>query len=150
MEENPPITQEDVSEKLKEDFGIDYTPKEEETKPVEAKIIDEPVQAKSEVVETQLVEQPQPKSEPTTQPKAEEKSECEQFLDYMKGRYGSTDFLDVVKAYRKGIDKVLDGLGIKTWEELKNRCENEGFIFNPENAYKEAKALEYRYNELCK
>ena len=55
MEENPPITIEDVSEKLKDDFGIEYTPKEEETKPVEAKIIDEPVQAKAEVVETKPV-----------------------------------------------------------------------------------------------
>lgn len=148
MEENPPITLEDVSEKLKDDFDIDYTPKEEEIKPVEAKIIDEPVQAKAEVVETKPVEESKP--EPKAETKVPEKSECEQFLDYMKGRYGSTDFLDVVKAYRKGIDTVLNSLGITTWEELKNRVENEGFVFNPENAYKEAKALEYRYNELCK
>ena len=65
MEENPPITLEDISEKLKEDFDIDYTPKEEETKPVEAKIIDEPVQAKAEVAEPKEETKPQTKPEPT-------------------------------------------------------------------------------------
>lgn len=139
MSEEPQTIIEEPEEEIVE---VEYVDTPEEADIVIEKIIDEPVKAKAEVIEPTKVEEP----------KAVEKDECQEFKDFMIGRYGSLDFLAVIKAYRKGIPAMLDEAGIKTWEDFKTHYEANDSIASviPPFVYNEAKGLEAKYNELCK
>lgn len=138
MSQEPQTIIEEPEEEIVE---VEYVKTPEEADIVIEKIIDEPVEPKAEVIEPKNVEEP----------KAVEKDECQEFLDYLTNVYGSTNVLDVMRKGHKNISDILDRNNITEWKDFETRYLNHDVELSaiPQYVYNLAKGYAIRKAEYC-
>lgn len=88
---------------------VEYVPTPEQADIVVEKVIDEAIEPKAEIVE--------------------EISECERMKKEVLDTYGTMDFLEIIRRGWNGkAGEHLDQLGVKTWEEFKERFKTDARV----------------------
>lgn len=94
---------------------VEYVPTPEQSDIVVEEVIDEVVEPKAEIVEETVA--------------VEEISECERMKKEVLDTYGTLDFLEIIRRGWNGkAGEHLDQLGVKTWEEFKERFKTDARV----------------------
>lgn len=111
-EKIPMAGDETIIEEKIEDVEVKYVPTPEQADIVVEEVIDEVVEPKAEIVEETIA--------------VEEISECERMKKEVLDTYGTMDFLEIIRRGWNGkAGEHLDQLGVKTWEEFKERFQTD-------------------------